>query len=231
MFSLIIVIIFILVGVLISLKYRKVKDKTYIWWGIGVLGQGLPWLGSGVSFLMIVQTGEGLSPGTYFFLMTFWMAITLFFWMWTMTELMVKEKQKIILVIYAVIGISFDAYLIFYLITDPSVIGTLSTPPIDSTYIGISRIFTLFVIASISVSLFIFIGKSLKTENPEVKLKSKILLVAMITSIFGSFVDAFISLTTAPIFIIRIILISAAIEFYIGWILPEFVKKRLLKKE
>ena len=145
-------------GILTALKYRKVKSYIYIWWGIGLLGMGLPWLGSAISFSMILATGEGLSAAPYFFLMTFWMAITLFFWMWTMTELMAKQKQKIILGIYAVIGIMFDSYLIYNLITNPSTIGTLGTPPIDSTFSGIAMLFVLFVIASIAISLYIFIA-------------------------------------------------------------------------
>ncbi len=229
MFSLIIVIIFILVGVLTALKYLKVKDKNFIWWGIGLLGQGLVWIGSGVSFLMIVTTGQGLSIAVYIFLSFSWAAITLMFWMWTITELLFKEKQKIIMAIYAVIGILFEIYYFYILFTNPDRHGVLSTPPIDGRFIGILQLYLIFVLASISISLFWFIGISWKSEKPEVKLKAKFLLIAMISFVFGAFLDGFISLTTAPIFIVRIILVASAILFYLGWNLPEPLKKLFIK--
>ena len=169
MFSLIIVLIFALVGILIALKYRKVQNKTYIWWGIGLLGQGLVWLGSGVSFLMIVITGKGLSLALYVFLSFSWAAITLFFWMWTITELLFKEKQKIILAIYAVIGIVFEIYYFYILITSPERHGELSIPPIDGRYIGILQLYLIFVLLSISISLFWFIGRSWKKREDQKK--------------------------------------------------------------
>jgi len=59
------------VGVLTALKYREVKNKTYIWWGIGVFGQGLPWAGSGVSFVVFLVTGTPLELAPYLFIMSF----------------------------------------------------------------------------------------------------------------------------------------------------------------
>ena len=216
-------------GILVILKYRKKKQYIYVWWGIGLLGIGLPWAGCAFSFLFIVLTGEGLTARPYFFVMTFWMAITLFFWMWTMTDLMAKKKQKIILSFYAITGIIFEIYFVYILIIDPSVIGVIQTPPLDSNYHGITMFYTIFGLISISLSLFLFIRVSLKVENLDVKLKAKILLIAMISYIFGAILDAYLTLTILTIFITRIILISSAIEFYIGWILPEPVKKLLLK--
>ncbi|MFX1395162.1 MAG: hypothetical protein ACFFAH_16560 [Promethearchaeota archaeon] len=229
MFSLIIVIIFIIVGLLTALKYREIKNKTYIWWGIGLLGQGLVWLGSGISFLMIIIFGVGLGLQTYFLLSFSWAAITLMFWMWTITELMAKGKQKIILGIYAVIGLLFEIYYFFTLFTAEAKLGEISSPSIDSRSIGLLQLYLIFVLASIAISLFWFIGKSWKSEDREVRLKAKFLLIAMIMFVFGAFLDGFISLTTAPIFIVRIILVASAILFYLGWNLPEVIKKIFIK--
>ena len=231
MFSLIIVIIFILVGLLTALKYREIKNKTYIWWGIGLLGQGLVWLGSGISFLLIVLTGNGLDLRTYLLISYSWAAITLFFWMWTITELLFKERQKIILAIYAVIGILFEMIYFYLLLTNAEKsIGEISTPPIDSRTIGLLQLYLMFVLASIAISLFWFIGRSWKSQDKEIKLKANFLLIGMISFVFGAFLDGFISLTTAPIFIVRIILVASAIEFYIGWNLPNFIKKIFIKE-
>ncbi len=228
--SLVIMTLFMVVGVLTALKYREVKNKTYIWWGIGVFGQGLPWAGSGVSFVVFLVTGTPLELAPYLFIMSFWMAITLTFWMLTITELKFKEKQKVIILIYVIIGALFDTYLVYNLLTDPLVIGEFIDPPFDSNYHGIAMLFTLFVLASITISLILFIKDSLKSENPEVKLKARFLLIALITFFIGAFADGFVPITIASIVIVRILLIIAAFSYYIGWVMPESVKKIFIKK-
>jgi hypothetical protein len=230
-FSLIIIFVFILVGLLTALRYNKVKNRTYIWWGIGLLGLGLPWSGAGFSFLIILLTGTALSLGQYLFASLFFTSITIMFWMWTMTELMYKDKQKIILGIYAIIGIIFEIYLLFYLTNNPHVIGVFIDPPLDINYVGLTMLHSIFLLATVSISLFLFIRKSFLIEDPEIKLKAKFLLIAIISYIFGSISDGFIPLNIITIFIIRIILVCASIEFYIGWNLPESIKKLFLKNQ
>jgi hypothetical protein len=230
-FSVIIVLVFLLVGLLTVSKYRKTKNRTYFWWGVGLLGLGLPWSGSGVSFLLIILTGEGLSVIPYFFISLSWMVITLFFWMCTMTELMYKDKQKIILSLYAILGFIFEIYFIYYLIVDSSIIGELSNNSLDATYRGLTMIFTLFATISVAFSLLLFIRESFFIEDPEIKLKAKFLLIGIISFVFGSLADAFIPLNIVAILVVRTILLCASLEFYIGWNLPESLKKLFLKNQ
>ncbi|MHA1467605.1 MAG: hypothetical protein ACTSP6_05940, partial [Promethearchaeota archaeon] len=63
---------------------------------------------------------------------------------------------------------------------------------------------------------------------PEIKLRGKFLMAAFISWTFGAIADAIIPLTVITLPIIRIILITSAIEFYIGFVLPDWIKKRLL---
>lgn len=228
-FSVIVVIIYMVLGILIILKYRKIKNTLFIYWGIGLLGVGLPYMGSGISYLMIISIGTGLTAQSYLFVGTTWMAITLFFWMWTMTELMYKEKQKIILGIYAVIGGLYEIYFIYWLMTDPSVIAQIATPPLDLTYVGLTALFLLFVIASIWGSLIIFCVKSLKSESAEIRLKAKILLLAIIPHAIATFGDGLFPLTIVTITIFRLFMIIGGLLYYIGWVMPEPIKNVFLK--
>ncbi len=228
-FSVIIVLVFILVGLLTVLKYRKVKNHIYIWWGIGLLGLGLPWSGGGLSFLIILLTGTALSLEQYLFLSLFFISITLMFWMWTMTELMYKDKQKIILGIYAIIGIIFEIYFLYYLAHDPQVIGVFIDPPLDINYVGLTRLYAIFILITVGASLLLFIRESLLIEEPEIKLKAKFLLIGIISFIIGSILDGYVSVNIVAVFIVRILLIFSAVEFYIGWNLPESIKKRFIK--
>ena len=230
-FSVIIVLIFILVGLLTVLKFRKVKNRIYIWWGIGLLGLGLPWLGGGLSFLMILLTGTALSIEQYLFLSLFFISITVMFWLWTMTELMYKNKQKVILGIYAIIGIIFEIYLLYHLINDPQIIGVFIDPPLDINYVGLTRFYAIFILITVGVSLLFFIRESFLIEELEIKLKAKFLLIGIISFIIGSFLDGYISVNIVAVFIVRILLISSAIEFYIGWNLPKYIKNLFLKDQ
>ena len=69
---------------------------------------------------------------------------------------------------------------------------------------------------------------SIKSDTPEIKLRGKFLMAAFISWTFGAIADATLPLNFVTLPIIRIILITSAIEFYIGFVLPDWVKKRLL---
>ena len=178
---------------------------------------------------MIILAGKALSLEQYLFASLFFQSITIIFWMWTMTELMYKDKQKIILGIYVIIEIIFEIYLLYYLVNDPLVIGVFIDPPLDINYVGLTMLHAIFLLITVGVSLLLFIRESLLIEEPEIKLKAKFLLIGIISFIIGSILDGYVSVNIAAVFIVRILLISSAIEFYIGWNLPESIKKRFIK--
>ncbi|MFX1445649.1 MAG: hypothetical protein ACFFHV_19715, partial [Promethearchaeota archaeon] len=206
LFSLFIVLIFIVVGLLTVLKYRKIKNRIYIWWGIGLLGLGLPWSSGGLSFLMIILTGTALSLELYLFMSLFFISITLMPWLWTLTELMYKDKQKIILGFFAITGIIFEIYLLYYLVTDPQVIGVFVDPPLDINYVGLTRLYAIFILIIVGVSLLLFIRESFLLEEPEIKLKAKFLLIGIISFIIGSILDGYVGVNIVLVFIVRILL-------------------------
>ena len=85
------------------------------------------------------------------------------------------------------------------------------------------------------ISLLIFILTGLlfaksffKSESPEIKLKAKVLMVAFISFAAGAILSNFI---TDIIFIAigTMILALSSIEFYMGYILPDWTKRLFLK--
>jgi len=83
----------------------------------------------------------------------------------------------------------------------------------------------IFIITGIHFSL-----ASLKSKNLEVKLKGKFLLLAFISFTIGASIEVLVHLNSFTVIITRSILISNAIEFYLGFIMPEWMKKSLLKR-
>jgi hypothetical protein len=84
----------------------------------------------------------------------------------------------------------------------------------------------------------LFARRSLRSDNEEVKLKGKLLLAAFLSFSIGAILDSMIGgilgdndpLLPIMVVIVRIILISSAIEFYGGFILPKWLKDLFLKQ-
>jgi len=74
-----------------------------------------------------------------------------------------------------------------------------------------------------------FYFKSQNSDNLEIKLKGKFLLIGFISFVVGGIIDAAIYTTEniALLFITRIIFISSAFEFYCGFTLPKWMKRHL----
>ena len=89
----------------------------------------------------------------------------------------------------------------------------------------------LVIALLISVTMGILIAKeSIKSDDPDVKLKGKFILLAFIIFLIAAALDALLPITFIALPIVRILLISTAILFYIGLFTPEWLKKRILKE-
>jgi hypothetical protein len=77
----------------------------------------------------------------------------------------------------------------------------------------------------------LFGRKSLRSDNPEIKLKGKLLIIAFWSFFIGAIFEIISHISIIILIVGRIILISSAIEFYSGFLLPNWMKKLLLSKE
>ena len=226
--SLIYSLITLLLGLLIASKYRKHKQTSLLYIGFAISAFAMPWYPSSISFLMIILTGNGLSEQAYFFIGIAFIPLLIFVWMFGITEFIFENNRKIILAIYALVGIVFDIFFIYYLLSDPGSIGTLQGP-LDVEYHGFTRIYLIFLIATVLITVITFGVKALKSDKPDIRLKGKFISIAIFFWLTGAVADAFIPLTIATLLIIRIILITSIILNYIGWIMPEPIKKLFIK--
>lgn len=83
----------------------------------------------------------------------------------------------------------------------------------------------------ILITGLLFSRESLRSNNPENKLKGKFIAAAFISFIVGGVFDAFLPLDIITMLIYRIILISSSIEFYFGLFLPNWMKKSFIKEK
>jgi hypothetical protein len=176
-----------------------------------------PWLGSGISFLLAFYTGKGLTPELYAIISMVFLPFSMFFWMTAFTDFIMKKHQKLILILFTINAIVFEICLFYFLSVDPDLIIILRDP-VDAEYQTIIRIFILSYIIIILITGILFARELLKSENPEIRLKGKLLMAGFLSWTFGGTLDGLLPLNLITLSVARIILISSAIFFYFGFL-------------
>jgi len=229
-FSLICVIISTIVGLIIASRYFKHKQRTLLLVGIAWIGVFSPWWPSTISFMLAISTGNGLTIQLYFLIGLIAGAPILLIWIFAFSELKYKRYQKILVTLYAIIGTIFEILIIYFILTDPNEIGELKGV-LDVTYRSIALYYAIFIVITLLITGILFGRESLGSENPEIRLKGYFLIAAFISWSIGAILDAALPLNIITLTIARLILISSALEFYCGFLLPNFIKNILIKQK
>ncbi|UCC18936.1 MAG: hypothetical protein JSV62_12620 [Promethearchaeota archaeon] len=228
-FSLIFVVISLFVGLVILTRYFKYKEKIYFLVGSTYMLISSPWWPSCISFLVAISNGVGIPSQVYFLIGNVLTPIAIVLWLLAFTEFLYTEKRKLFLLIFTIIGVIFEILFFIFLFLNPSVIGQLNGP-VDVNYESFIMIFLIIFLSIVVISGFLFANLSLKSKDPEVKLKGKLLIIAYVTFAVGALLDSAIPLNEVLIIITRLILIASAICWYGGFILPKWMKKFFLRK-
>ncbi len=226
--SLVFVTISLLVGVIILSRYFKYKERIYLLVGMTWIFISCPWWSSSISFLVALFNSVGISPEAYFTIGNIFVPFAIIVWLMAFTEFLYTEKRKLILLVFSLYGSIFEILFFTFLFVKPKLIGELN-PPVDVRYNSFIMIFLISFLVIVVFTGFLFANLSLKSKDPEVKLKGKLLVVAYITFSVGSLLDLAIPLNEIAIIITRLILIISAICWYGGFLLPKFMKKYLLR--
>lgn len=226
--SLIFVLISTYIGLRIASRYTKHKQITLILVGISWIGISSLWIAPSISILLALSTGEGLTPFMYFFIANAFIPFYLFIWMMAITEFLYKDKQKMILLISALVGTVIEIIFLYFLFTEIEVIGEL-TGPVDTDWGLFMTVYYLLVIVIMVITGTLFGRESLKSDNPETKLKGKFILAAFYIWLAGCLFDTISAISIIILIMARITLIVSSFLFYLGFILPDSVKKRFLK--
>jgi len=232
---LIYVVVSIIVGLKILSIYSNTENRDFIFVGITWIGMSEPTLPMAISFFWNLIFHEGLSFVPYVILGIGGVPFFIFCWMVAFTDLLYKAKQKIILMIYAITGILFEIVFFASIIINPNLIGVFEGAHnqivhLDFEYRGFTMVYILFGMATILITGILFARESLRSEIPEIKLKGKFLLSAFLAWVIGGFLDAIIPLNPITLPFIRLLFLSSALLFYIGYILPPNIRKLILKE-
>ncbi|TFG23164.1 MAG: hypothetical protein EU529_08215 [Promethearchaeota archaeon] len=225
-FNLLLVLVFIIVALIIMLKYWKAKDKTFLLTGIAWFGISEPWWPATVSFLIALFTGKGLSIHAYLIINAAFLPIFLTFWLWVMLHLMGIKKKVILIIIHLLISLILELLFFYFLFTDVSMLGTTTKmSPVDIDFGPIAQVFLAYILTVFLISGFSFAIKTLKIDEPRPKLRGKFLLLAFLLYLIGAILELIIYSI-----INKLIILSSAIVFYIAFVMPEKIERLFLKK-
>jgi len=228
LFSLIFVGISWILAISILSKYFKFRVRELLLVGIAWVGIAMPWTSDGISFILIMTIGEPLNPYAKVIIELTFLPVALIMWLIVFTDLMYKHRQKLVVTIAIILSVIFEIIFFYALLTDFSLIGEY-TPPLAIDYTLPISLFLLVFLGIFLVTGLIMGKESLKSENEEIKLKGKFLIIAFLSFLIGTLLELFLPLHPVWIMVIRFTLISAAIEYYIGFTMPDFIKRIMLK--
>ncbi|MBD3341955.1 MAG: hypothetical protein GF353_22840 [Candidatus Lokiarchaeota archaeon] len=227
--SIIMVVISVSVGMVLIYKYAKYKRKPLLYMGIALILITEVWFTHSLALILILTTGKGLPPEIFFiiaFILIPWALLAL---MMVITELINKEKLKLIVSIYVLFGIVYTIFFFVFLFTNIQLIGELSSPIDPHTGLYLS-LYLLFVLTNIFITGYLFFRESRKSPDPEIRLKGTLYFLASTSFAIGSILDT-LALNVLFLIIVRIILILSTIEVYGAFVLPNWMKKLFLKKK
>jgi hypothetical protein len=229
-FSLVAVFISILIGLIIISKYFKFKQRNILLIGIFWTGLTFPWLPTVITFIMMLTVGYGLTVEGFILIGIMILPITVLCGLTAFISLLGvrKPKRRLILLSVLAFNLIFEGLIIYFLFTDVSVIATLEDVLIINWSV-FSQIYFIINLVLFLVTGILFSRKSLQAESREIRFKGKLLMAAFISFTIGTVLDFAIPNPLTYI-IARLILLSSSIEFYIGFLLPERIKRLLFKE-
>lgn len=229
-FGLIFITITIIVGLSIIIKYFENKNINLLYVGVAWILFCSGWYGTSISFVIsFFNGGEGLPLEAILFINFTPLPIGLISWMIAFTNFMLKKQQKLIILGMLIFSTVFYATLILFLVYDVNLIAIKESAVDTRSNNMIMAIFIISIILILLISGIAFAIKTIKIGKPETRWKGIFLLIAFPSFAFGGLLDATVTTTPITLVIFRLLLISSAIEFYLGFILPGALKRKLIK--
>ena len=226
-FGLVYIIIATIVGFSIISKYYKNKNINLLYVGILYIFLGSPWWGITSSFIAaLFNNGVGLPLEIILLLSFIPLPTGLLFWMLAFSNFLYQEKKSMTMFAITAFTIYYWVhFLLVYIINGADALAILESP-VDTRSVNVLFVINIFAfIAILLITGMMFAWKTMKIDDPETKLKGKLLLIAFPAFSIGAILDAAVRITAITLIIFRSLLIVSAIFFYAGFILPEWFKK------
>ncbi|TFG08987.1 MAG: hypothetical protein EU539_00925 [Promethearchaeota archaeon] len=224
------VFISILVALRILSRYYEHKHKELITVGLAWMAISTPWWGNSFSFLLYMTMGLKLDLFTYLFIENAFAPLALIFWIYSFTTLAYPKLVKKLTILFSLICIPYEIFLITMLVINPEFIGTL-VEPFDSQHTLVPNAFRVFAIFIVLLTGILFSKKSMSSEDKNIQWKGRFFLIGIISFTIGGLLDTVLTFTPLELIIVRALLISSAFEYYFGFFLPDRIANLLIKNK
>jgi len=224
-FSLIFVVISLIVGFRILLKYFNLKNKIFITVGLTWIFLSSPWWGNAISFFTFMLTEKEIPLFWDLLLGNIFIPFAVILWIYSFSELVYPHLKRKLILIYLIISIPYEIFLIIFFFIDIEIIGK-STARFNTEHNLYPFMYQVFAILTALISGIILARESLKSDDVKIRIKGKFLLIGFVSFTFAATFDAAIPMDPITLAIIRTILISSAIEYYLGFLLPDRIASR-----
>jgi len=226
-------------GLIVLLKSIKTKEFLIFNFFLCIVFTLSPWFPSGLGFLYWQITGSILSYQIYVLLGTVGIPIAILAWLNVYLSTLKPERKKIILISYGVLSVIFEFYLFYFLYFASgapvqSLLGIFNniSNPTDIDYKGFILIFLgLSIITACATGIHFAVSSIKLKESKSLMWKGYFLLFAFTLFGISAIFDALIEMDSITLVIIRIILVISNLFFYLGFILPRWIRKILSIKE
>ncbi len=228
-FSLILIIVFITIGIKIILKYKIGKKRALIFMGLAWIGLSQLWWSSflNVFFVLANISSTGLTPVQYVIFSVAFIPLTGFCYVTAITDLILERAQHYLQAVAIIFGGFFEILFLYSIISGNT---SMFLTKKGAYYVRNSSLSITLMVLFLAFFLLlgmIFAIQTFKSDNPEIRLKGKFLIIAYVTFSFGAVID----MLPFPLlnYIERLVAMISAVIFYSGFTMPEWIKKLFLK--
>ncbi len=180
---------------------------------------GLLYLGPATDFILVLTTGKNIRPIYWYGILSYmWVGASILPSMYVGAELIAPKKKKVILVIYLILGLIFEAFL--WLDTSNAFTFTLGTPGEDLIDASYNRNHpTFFFIAFFLLSVFIFLGIGflVKAKQATGAIRKKFILMSLgyLDFVICGMLDSLFA-PGIMLFFVRLAMMGSSWLIYIG---------------
>lgn len=238
--TLILLIFLTVIFIILIKKYVQYKNRTILTTGIGLFFLFEAYWAVELAFFWYLFTNSGIPYEVYFIVGYAFIPISMWGLFTLLTDLLYKEKKKIILTFELIYTAIMEPLFFIFLFSPYNriLIGDYTSE--ITIKFGIFLLIYLFLgIIMLIIGCTIVFLDLRKSNEYELRLKGNLLLLGMLLFIIGMTIDTIVYNTLEPIYegaisiriLARIFLLFSAIFFYGSFMLPEWMKKLFMKKK
>ncbi|TXT65966.1 MAG: conserved membrane protein of unknown function [Promethearchaeota archaeon] len=226
--SLVFVIMSLIIGIKIILKYFEYKQKVHIAVGLAWIFLSSSWWHAAFNFISLWFFNAPINNYVAIFMVNGFISPAVLCWMYSVTTLLYERLKREIMIPSLIIFGLYEIIFLILLFVNPNLVGI-----VRPTYIVDRTLFTLtFTILAIIIALimgFLLSFEALGSSDVKIKWKGRFLLIAFILFTLGAILDSFSWTEFSIIFLIRTLLIISVVSYYFGFFLPESIARLLIK--